>query len=81
MQGNDIFVHLINIQMISKTLEQHSMKWFFLYSFHSSAYLDVILRGAEESQLPKDYFSFLKSIAHNGNLATPDMLAKLFGDN
>lgn len=45
------------------------------------AYLDVILRGAEESQLPEKYLGFLKGIVHNDRDAHPELLTKLFGDN
>lgn len=44
------------------------------------AYLDVICRGAEESQLPEKYIAFLKSIVHNDRDAHPELLKKLFGD-
>lgn len=45
------------------------------------AYLDVIWRGAEESQLPEKYVSFLKKIVHNEKDAHPELLVKLFGEN
>lgn len=51
------------------------IKFFFLL-----AYLDVIWRGAEESQLPEKYLGFLKSIVHNDKEAHPELLTKLFGD-
>lgn len=44
------------------------------------AYLDVIWRGAEESQLPEKYLCFLKGIVHNDKEAHPELLTKLFGD-
>lgn len=35
----------------------------------SKTYLDLILDGAAESQLPDDYLSKLKSVKHNGETA------------
>lgn len=35
----------------------------------SKTYLTVILNGALESNLPQEYFNFLKSFKHNGRLA------------
>lgn len=32
----------------------------------SGTYLDVIIRGAKESNLPEEYQKFLKSFPHNG---------------
>lgn len=46
----------------------------------TAAYLDVILRGAEESQLPEKYLDFLKGIVHNDRDAHPQLLTKLFGE-
>lgn len=43
----------------------------------SQTYLDTIVQGAIESKLPEKYVAFLKNITHNGQLATPEMLAKL----
>lgn len=43
----------------------------------SQTYLDVIVKGAIESQLPEKYVTFLKNITHNGQLATSEMMAKL----
>lgn len=54
---------------------------FYQFSFHFSAYLDVICRGAHESQLPEKYIAFLKKIAHNDKDAHPELLIKLFGEN
>lgn len=61
----------------------HEWYWFvcfFLSILSNVAYLDVILRGADESQLPEKYFAFLKSINHNDKDAHPELLTKLFGD-
>ncbi|XP_055315981.1 gamma-glutamylcyclotransferase-like [Sitodiplosis mosellana] len=46
----------------------------------SKTYMDVILRGSEESQLPQEYQNFLRNIVHNGNLASQELLDKLFGN-
>lgn len=43
----------------------------------SKTYLDTIINGAVESKLPEAYIHFLKSVTHNGKLASADMLAKL----
>ena len=44
----------------------------------SKTYLTVILNGAVETGLPKDYIEFLKSFKHNGNQATNmDLVAQL----
>ncbi|XP_063616507.1 gamma-glutamylcyclotransferase-like [Cydia splendana] len=43
----------------------------------SITYLNVILKGAEECQLPPDYIEKLNKLPHNGQEASPNMLAKL----
>lgn len=43
----------------------------------SLTYIETIINGAIESQLPEKYVSFLKRITHNGNVAIPEMLDKL----
>ncbi|GBP37478.1 Gamma-glutamylcyclotransferase [Eumeta japonica] len=43
----------------------------------SSTYLDCIIIGAMECQLPEYYIEKLKKIKHNGQKASPKMLAKL----
>lgn len=43
----------------------------------SSTYLDCIIKGAEECNLPKDYIIRLKKIPHNGQKASPKMIEKL----
>lgn len=43
----------------------------------SKTYLETIIRGAEESQLPEKYLYFLRKIVHNDCIAHPDMLKKL----
>lgn len=43
----------------------------------SKTYLEVILAGAEESRLPREYCDFLKSFKHNEQLASADILKKL----
>lgn len=35
----------------------------------SLTYLKVIVKGAVESKLPKDYIQFLRTINHNGKIA------------
>lgn len=41
----------------------------------------MIHRGAEESQLPEKYLSFLKKIVHNDREAHPELMTKLFPEN
>lgn len=43
----------------------------------SKTYLETIIKGAEESELPAKYCYFLKKIVHNGCIAHPDMLKLL----
>lgn len=43
----------------------------------SKTYLGIIVAGAIESELPKDYINILKAIENNQNLASENMLAKL----
>lgn len=43
----------------------------------SQTYLNTIVKGAIESQLPQEYIELLQSITDNGKQASPDMLAKL----
>ncbi|VVD05185.1 unnamed protein product [Leptidea sinapis] len=43
----------------------------------SMTYLDCILRGAMECNLPKEYVIGLKKISHNGNKASAKMIEKL----
>lgn len=43
----------------------------------SSTYLNCILTGALECQLPDDYIERLKKIPHNGNEASPKMIERL----
>lgn len=43
----------------------------------SKTYLETIIRGAEESELPEKYLYFLRKIVHNDCTAHPDMLRKL----
>lgn len=43
----------------------------------SITYLDVILKGATECQLPEEYIQKLKKIPHNGQEASPKMIEKL----
>ncbi|XP_063826579.1 gamma-glutamylcyclotransferase-like [Ostrinia nubilalis] len=43
----------------------------------SSTYLECILTGATECQLPNDYIQNLRKIPHNGNEASPKMIEKL----
>lgn len=40
-------------------------------------YLDCIINGAIECQLPEYYIEELKTIPHNGKLAPPAMIEKL----
>ncbi|XP_055298889.1 gamma-glutamylcyclotransferase-like isoform X2 [Sitodiplosis mosellana] len=47
----------------------------------SKTYIDVIMLGAEENQLPEEYLGFLKRIVHNGRLASAKLLEELFGKN
>lgn len=47
-------------------------------SLFFAAYLNVIIKGGLESQLPDKYVSFLKSIVHNGRVAEPEILAQVF---
>lgn len=42
------------------------------------AYLNVIVNGAIESELPEKYVSFLERIKHNEKDAHPEILDKLF---
>lgn len=42
----------------------------------SKTYLNVILNGAEETGLPEDYVSFLRSFKHNGKTANNVELVK-----
>lgn len=44
----------------------------------SRTYLDVIIRGAVESNLPTHYINFLKNIVHNDRTAHPELMKKLF---
>lgn len=43
----------------------------------SQTYLQTIQQGASESQLPDEYLAFLNAIPHNGNKASPDLMADL----
>lgn len=43
----------------------------------SKTYMNVILNGAEESKLPKEYIQKLREIVHNGQDAHPSLLEKL----
>ncbi|XP_041975487.1 gamma-glutamylcyclotransferase-like [Aricia agestis] len=43
----------------------------------SITYLECILNGAKECNLPKDYVAELKKIPHNGQEASPKMIEKL----
>ncbi|XP_072941416.1 gamma-glutamylcyclotransferase-like [Epargyreus clarus] len=43
----------------------------------SITYLNCILQGAIECNLPKEYINELKKIPHNGQEASPKMIAKL----
>ncbi|KAL0901346.1 hypothetical protein ABMA27_006625 [Loxostege sticticalis] len=43
----------------------------------SSTYLECIINGANECQLPNDYIQILKKIPDNGNEASPKMIEKL----
>ncbi|KAJ2948136.1 hypothetical protein O0L34_g9936 [Tuta absoluta] len=43
----------------------------------SKTYMEVILRGAIECNMPKDYIEFLRSIPHNNKEASPEMMEKL----
>ncbi|XP_034836001.1 gamma-glutamylcyclotransferase-like [Maniola hyperantus] len=43
----------------------------------SSTYLDCIVNGAIECNLPKEYITQLKKIPHNGQKASPKMIEKL----
>ncbi|XP_030025203.1 gamma-glutamylcyclotransferase isoform X2 [Manduca sexta] len=40
-------------------------------------YLDCIINGAKECELPEDYIEELKKIPHNGQIASPKMIEKL----
>lgn len=37
----------------------------------SKTYMNIIIRGAKESELPADYVEMLESIKHNGNSGDP----------
>ncbi|KAI5644930.1 AIG2-like family domain-containing protein [Phthorimaea operculella] len=43
----------------------------------SKTYMEVIIRGAMECNMPKYYIEFLKSIQHNNKEASPEMMNKL----
>lgn len=43
----------------------------------SSTYLDCIINGAIECNLPQEYIIQLKKIPHNGQKASPKMIEKL----
>lgn len=43
----------------------------------SQTYLNTIVKGAIESQLPQEYVHYLQSITDNGEQASAEMLAKL----
>lgn len=43
----------------------------------SSTYLQTIIQGAIESNLPNEYISYLESIKHNGNVASEDFVNEL----
>ncbi|XP_047531034.1 gamma-glutamylcyclotransferase-like [Vanessa atalanta] len=43
----------------------------------SSTYLDCIVNGAMDCNLPQDYITELKKIPHNGQKASPKMIEKL----
>lgn len=43
----------------------------------SKTYITTIIKGAEESKLPKKYVEFLKKIVHNERDAHPELITKL----
>lgn len=43
----------------------------------SSTYLQTIIQGAIESNLPNEYISYLESMKHNGNVASEDFANEL----
>lgn len=43
----------------------------------SHTYLQTIIDGAIESQLPSEYLAFLNRIPDNGNIASPTLMASL----
>lgn len=43
----------------------------------SSTYLQTIIQGAIESNLPNEYISYLEAIKHNGNEAIQDFVNEL----
>ncbi|XP_070155972.1 gamma-glutamylcyclotransferase [Polyergus mexicanus] len=46
----------------------------------SPLYLDTILKGAQENNLPDDYIGFLKTIPHNGYIGEYDISLSLIED-
>lgn len=67
--------------LFNRFINENILGFVLFHVFQNTAYLDVICRGAEESQLPEKYIAFLKSICHNGQDAHSDLCEKLFGDN
>lgn len=47
----------------------------------SQTYIETIVKGAIESELPAEYIEFLRNITHNKELACLDMLEKLKCDD